>query len=112
MRNRGELAEGWYDPSTFQKAQQSASSSAPDHDDGSSNTRPRATSPSSTSARDPAANEEAGEEDSDTDSDDSVGPTLPGQERRSRGSRRMGPRIPGMQDLELKRGKGFFCDRG
>lgn len=108
MRNRGELAEGWYDPSTFQKAQQSASSSAPDHDDGSSDTRPRATAPSSTAARDPAANEEAGEEDSDTDSDDSVGPTLPGQERRSRGRRRMGPRVPGMQDLELKRGRGSF----
>jgi hypothetical protein len=101
VRNRGELAEGWYDPSTFQKAQQSASSSAPDHD-GSSNTRPSATASSSTAARDPAANDAAEE---DSDSDDSVGPTLPGQERRSRG-RRMGPRIPGMQDLELKRGRG------
>jgi hypothetical protein len=41
----------------------------------------------------------------DSDSDDSIGPTLPGQEgTRERGGR-MGPSIPNMQDLELKRGK-------
>jgi hypothetical protein len=41
----------------------------------------------------------------ESDSDDSIGPTLPGQEgARGRGGR-MGPSIPNMQDLELKRGK-------
>jgi hypothetical protein len=41
--------------------------------------------------------------DQDSDgSDDSVGPALPGQESRSR-RHRMGPSIPNMQDLELKR---------
>jgi hypothetical protein len=44
----------------------------------------------------------------ETDSDDSIGPTLPGQEgARGRGGR-MGPSIPNMQDLELKRGKINF----
>jgi hypothetical protein len=38
----------------------------------------------------------------DSDSDDSIGPALPGQDSRSR-SNRMGPSIPSMQDLELKR---------
>jgi len=42
-----------------------------------------------------------------SDSDDSIGPTLPGQESRSSG--RMGPSIPSMQDLELKRGISSSC---
>jgi hypothetical protein len=48
------------------------------------------------------AQEEAPEE---SDSDDSIGPTLPGQEGARRRGGRMGPSIPNMQDLELKRGK-------
>jgi hypothetical protein len=36
------------------------------------------------------------------DSDDSIGPALPGQGGRRIG--RMGPSIPSMQDLELRRG--------
>lgn len=91
MRNRGELSEGWYDPSTLQKAIQS-DTSAP-------NTRPRNDDP-----RGPAdtRNEDSRQaaRDNDSNSDDSIGPTLPGQE--ARGSR-MGPSIPKMQDLELKR---------
>ena len=49
--------------------------------------------------------ERASKSDSDSasGSDDSVGPTLPGREDRSRFSR-MGPRIPRADDLELKRG--------
>lgn len=43
------------------------------------------------------------EDDENSDSDESIGPTLPGQDGRPKGSR-MGPSIPGMQDLELKRG--------
>jgi len=42
----------------------------------------------------------------ESESDDEVGPMLPGQEGRSRGGR-MGPSIPRMEDLELK--KGMFC---
>merc|ERR1712098_1017198 len=49
----------------------------------------------------------------ESDSDDSIGPALPGQESRSRGSRK-GPSIPNMQDLELKRGTNLAitCDFG
>lgn len=43
----------------------------------------------------------AGDADTSSD-DDSIGPTLPGQEASKAGSR-MGPTIPGIQDLELKR---------
>jgi len=85
VRNRGELSNGWYDPSTMQKSlaappQESISSIS--RDDSLSHTRD--------------ARYEA------SDSDDSVGPALPGQERRSKGNI-IGPGIPNMQDLELKR---------
>lgn len=97
-RNRGELAEGWYDPSTLHKAQQSADSAQDDYS--SSTTRPEpAAATASTSGN--ATTQDAGEDDSD--SDDSVGPSLPGQDDRSR-RKRTGPSIPNMQDLELKRG--------
>ena len=43
------------------------------------------------------------EEPDESESDDDIGPTLPGQESRSR-SGRMGPSIPRMEDLELKKG--------
>lgn len=90
VRNRGELSEGWYDPETLQKAMQS--DAAPDsrpRDD----YRPKAAD---------AGNEDPREtrRDDESDSDDSIGPTLPGQE--GRGSR-MGPSIPNIQDPELKR---------
>ena len=42
-------------------------------------------------------------EEPESESDDDIGPTLPGQEGRSR-SGRMGPSIPRMEDLELKKG--------
>ena len=96
MRNRGELSEGWYDPTTLQKAQQSASDEPP------RNERLRS-DVAEVELSHTAAEQERGDEESD--SDDSVGPTLPGQER-SR-SNRMGPSIPSVQDLELKRGTTF-----
>jgi hypothetical protein len=93
VRNRGELSEGWYDPATLWKAQQSELD--PD--------RVAASEPPKSAGR-PAPTESAREEaDGDSDSDDSVGPTLPGQEGRSRRAR-AGPSIPNLQDLELKRG--------
>jgi hypothetical protein len=50
----------------------------------------------------------AREEPEESESDDDIGPTLPGQESRSR-SGRMGPRIPRMDDLELKKGMYVKC---
>jgi len=93
VRNRGELSEGWYDPSTLQKAVKSAQD---EPEPGYEERRPKASRP--------AGREQAEERNTadESDSDDSIGPTLPGQEGRGG---RMGPSIPNMQDLELKRGK-------
>lgn len=91
MRNSGELAEGWYDPVTLEKAQASASSNAAHTErDG----RPR-DSPSYGSPKRP-------EESSD---EDVVGPTMPGRETKVyKSDKRRGPAIPNLQDLELQRG--------
>ncbi len=91
VRNRGELAEGWYDPATLQKAQASATS---DTVKPGSRRRPR-DSPSYDSPR-------RAEESSD---EDAVGPTMPGDETQVyKGSKKSGPAIPNLQDLELQRG--------
>jgi hypothetical protein len=95
LRNRGELSEGWYDPSTLQKAVQSAATYDSDPFEYQRPKSPARRGPE-VLARGRVVDE--------SDSDDSIGPTLPGQDGRSRGSR-MGPSIPNMQDLELKRGK-------
>ncbi|KAH8598797.1 hypothetical protein B0O99DRAFT_505226 [Bisporella sp. PMI_857] len=85
--NRGDLAEGWYDPATLQKTKD-----AP----GQEWERVEKLAKSKASAS------TAKQEIEESDSDDSVGPALPGQEKRSSISK-MGPRIPNLQDLELKR---------
>ena len=94
VRNRGELSEGWYDPSTLQKAVQSAQDEPVPHYEEHRPERPRET------RREPSEEQRSG---NDSESDDEIGPTLPGQEGKSRAGR-MGPSIPNMQDLELKRG--------
>lgn len=89
MRNRGELAEGWYDPATLQKAQASATSN-----DGAPATGPRV---SPTYDRVDEADESSDE--------DAVGPALPGNKPRSHpAGKKPGPAIPNSQDLELQRG--------
>ena len=94
VRNRGELSEGWYDPSTLQKAVQSAQDEPePQYQDRRPDTPRQA-------RREPSQERRGGD---GSESDDEIGPTLPGQESRSRAGR-MGPSIPNMQDLELKRG--------
>ena len=91
VRNRGELAEGWYDPATLEKAQASASSSAA-HTERQS--RPR----DSPSYGTPNRLEESSDE-------DIVGPTMPGGETKvHKSDKRPGPAIPNLQDLELQRG--------
>lgn len=88
--NRGELSEGWYDPDTLQKA---IKSDAPPSTRPREEERPKPVDTRNKGSRQAASND-------DSDSDDSIGPALPGQE--GRGSR-MGPSIPRMEDLELKR---------
>ena len=94
VRNRGELAEGWYDPATLQKAQASATSNAADAD---SQRRLR----DSTSYGSPRG---AG----DSSDEDVVGPAMPGGEVKVyKGDKKPGPAIPNLQDLELRRGTTF-----
>lgn len=89
VRNRGELAEGWYDPATLQKAQASAAS----YDDHIERPKPRGSPKYSSPRLDESSDEEM------------VGPTLPGQEGAAyKKGKRRGPAIPDMQDLELRRG--------
>ncbi|KAH8808438.1 hypothetical protein F5884DRAFT_370652 [Xylogone sp. PMI_703] len=89
--NRGELSTHWYDPSTLQRALHGMSTNDEIH-----KRQERA-------RQGPDDTAVAGDADTSSD-DDSIGPTLPGQENRTRGSgSRMGPSIPSIQDLELKR---------
>lgn len=94
VRNVGELAEGWYDPITLQRAQASAVESS--HAVG-----PRPSQPNRL--------EQLGGDSADKNSDDDlVGPALPGKEGATyHKSRKSGPAIPNLQDLELQRGKVF-----
>ena len=95
MRNRGELAEGWYDPATLQKAQASVALNAVD-----AQSRLR-DSPSYGSPR-------RAEESSD---EDMVGPAMPVNEAQVyNNENRRGPTIPNLQDLELRR--GMACGHG
>ena len=88
VRNRGELAEGWYDPATFLKAQASAASTSAVAD--------------SSAIRRPSTNYTKGDESSD---DDGPGPALPNRGISSRkGNKRSGPAVPSLQDLEFQRG--------
>jgi hypothetical protein len=84
--NRGELAEGWYDPVTKEKADQKQGTDAKDH--GSKNT-PK---------RNQVAKEDRDER-SDDEEDDDYGPVLPGSEA----TRKIGPAIPNFQDLQQRR---------
>lgn len=98
-RNRGELAEGWYDPATLHKAQASAALNAVNTERQS---RPR----DSPSYGSPRREEESSDE-------DVVGPTMPrGETQVYKSDKRSGPAIPNLQDLELQRGTvpgRMFC---
>ncbi|KAK4994140.1 hypothetical protein LTR66_005767 [Elasticomyces elasticus] len=90
--NRGELAEGWYDPATKQRAEESAST-----------WRSEARSPThqqkdpldhgEQTLRSPLDTGNSGDE-------DDYGPTLPAQ---AIAHRRPGPSIPSLEDLEYKK---------
>lgn len=106
MRNAGELAEGWYDPATLEKAVQSAASTQ-HHPSAYGEDRP-------VEQRGRLNKEEAKDVgESDESEDDVVGPTLPPSEPTHTANRppgrdshkRAGPAIPNTQDLQLKRGK-------
>ncbi|KAI9882673.1 MAG: kinetochore-associated Ndc80 complex subunit ndc80 [Watsoniomyces obsoletus] len=93
VRNRGELAEGWYDPVTKQKADSSPSGPSPE--------RPSQRRRSSPEYDAEVPMRDYKEEEGENSDDDSIGPSLPG----TRGGigRGPGPTIPSLQDLELQR---------
>lgn len=121
MRNRGELAEGWYDPSTLEKARSS-------HNEVATPIRDRTRSPSRTKeperlsrteSRDnersrPSTeleNLEEGEEGEDDEDDETYGPSLPNQQSlthpqdsKPTRNQKSGPTIPKTEDLQIQRG--------
>ena len=97
MRNRGELAEGWYDPATLQKAQASVASNGVD-------ARRQSRLRKSPSYGSPRRAEASSDE-------DIVGPAMPSNETQVyKNENRRGPTIPNLQDLELRR--GMICGHG
>ncbi|OJD26182.1 hypothetical protein ACJ73_02442 [Blastomyces percursus] len=132
--NRGELAEGWYDPSTFQKAQQASAAgnyervsspeprASPDYGERYAKTgrkdtseTPRERSISSAISLEQRAKDTEENEDDDEDEDEedeSYGPKLPTPNsslaiaRRSGAEQKSGPTIPSFQDLQLQRESG------
>ncbi|RAL58594.1 hypothetical protein DID88_003954 [Monilinia fructigena] len=99
--NRGELSEGWYDPSTLRKAQESAKEYEEEIARESNSVQPREHAPSC-EQRETEYDEPSRVEDDGDDSDDSMGPALPGQINKATRNR-PGPSIPNMEDLGLKR---------
>ncbi|ODM19164.1 hypothetical protein SI65_05781 [Aspergillus cristatus] len=97
--NRGELARGWYDPSTLDKARHGADESRP----------PPASSAGKRASPDyegGAGIEKDGMDDVDDDEDDDedYGPNLPsGLQVKKPSGPPSGPAIPTMQDLELRK---------
>jgi hypothetical protein len=85
--NRGELAEGWYDPATKQRADQAALDDGP---------RQRESGGRDASEYEPRR-EQRGDVDEDA-SDDDFGPSLPVQ---AHSLTRAGPSVPNAQDLEF-----------
>ncbi|KAL8716311.1 MAG: hypothetical protein Q9220_000216 [cf. Caloplaca sp. 1 TL-2023] len=87
VRNRGEIAEGWYDPSTLLKAQASTAKTNLD-------------TPQPPSDRPPAdLDTKSGDDD-----DDAYGPALPtNPSATARHGKQSGPSIPNFQDLALQR---------
>ena len=93
MRNRGELAEGWYDPNTLKRAQVSIG----DTEDVPSIPPIR---------KQLEQNADDRSQEAQSSDEDVVGPNLPGNQVVSSSSgMRTGPALPKIQDLELQRGR-------
>ncbi|KAI9678895.1 MAG: hypothetical protein M1829_001880 [Trizodia sp. TS-e1964] len=90
--NRGDLAEGWYDPSTRLKALESAAVNEAEP------LRRRRNSPNYENVQ--GADSDHEENQSTEDDNGEVGPTIP---RHNHSGRKLGPNIPNTQDLELQR---------
>ncbi|KZF19770.1 hypothetical protein L228DRAFT_250855 [Xylona heveae TC161] len=94
--NRGELAEGWYDPAMKKKASQQSYT----EDVSGAQEYSRAARSRYSPTRDHHDDSRQAGDESD---EDEVGPDLPSQQYGTGSGRRPGPAIPKMQDLELQR---------
>lgn len=106
VRNRGELAEGWYDPETLRKAQASVAAADGDDED---NGRPFLLRAPVPAAREMVERSDRHDDDDDDDDDDGYGPALPSAtdlqiRSESKREKPSGPSIPGFQDLQERRG--------
>ena len=90
MRNRGELAEGWYDPATLRNAQASIDKASRVVETGSA----RRKSPDY---------EVCVQGESEGSEEDMLGPRIP-QMSGEMPTKKSGPSIPSRQDLDLQRG--------
>ncbi|KAJ5760786.1 hypothetical protein N7520_007942 [Penicillium odoratum] len=97
-RNRAELAEGWYDPATLQRARESMAERQPPVE------RERRSPDYARGGQNDIVESKASPnaEEDDDDEDDEYGPKLP-HPNSSRDPTHSGPTIPRLQDLELKR---------
>lgn len=93
--NRGELAEGWYDPDLFSRVADEHPVTAKPRRDRES---PRV-SPGAERSSDDEPKRRAGPESDDNDDDEDYGPALPSS---GAGGRPVGPGIPSLQDLSLR----------
>ncbi|KAI5464694.1 hypothetical protein BGZ63DRAFT_401617 [Mariannaea sp. PMI_226] len=84
--NRGELAEGWYDPEVFARAKEEVQERPRDREEMDKAHEVDAQSPNV-------------ERERDGSDEDDYGPVLPGS---SKSTRRAGPGIPTLQDLSLR----------
>ncbi|KAF1987117.1 hypothetical protein K402DRAFT_331518 [Aulographum hederae CBS 113979] len=91
--NRGELAEGWYEPSLRAKAAESAR-------DAASLEPPNRVIRQSPDHNPASRQQDMKKEEEESSSDDEFGPRLPDQ---SGSSKRAGPLIPRLEDLELRK---------
>ncbi|OKL63145.1 hypothetical protein UA08_01600 [Talaromyces atroroseus] len=98
--NRGELAEGWYDPATFAKAKDSLDNERPK----SMNRDSASLSPPEPSGNEDSVPNDTGRDEAmlEDEDDEDYGPKLPRGALTSRGLP-SGPTIPNLQDLELQR---------
>ncbi|KAK2765630.1 hypothetical protein FQN54_008484 [Arachnomyces sp. PD_36] len=104
--NRGELAEGWYDPSTLEKARSSHRATPPIRDRTRSPSRTEDPEPSTRDESRDLSMEQDNPEGDDDEEDDDYGPHLPqevAQPSRRTQSQRSGPTIPKTEDLQMKR---------
>lgn len=113
--NRGELAEGWYDPEMFERITREAgpppartSAARQDDDDGArgghsaGDERERGRERGQSTPSDGGARRTVGDGNDDSDSDYGP-PPPPGQSDQTAGGARKGPGIPTLSDLALQR---------